>query len=78
MTRPRVTDVRLVRASPADLLGRVDSDAAPAECDLCGSTTWWRAWRPGSPWICGVCLPPTVEPHEVEWREAIPIPEAGA
>lgn len=44
-------------------------------CGLCGGETWWRACRPGSPWICGCCLPPTIEPHEFEWREVIPAPE---
>jgi hypothetical protein len=23
------------------------------------------------PWICSVCVPPLLEPHEVEWREAV-------
>lgn len=38
---------------------------------LCGHSTIWRALRPGSPWIWGVCLPRRLEPHEVEWREAV-------
>jgi len=50
-------------------------DYPPAECDLCGRTTWWRYRRPGSPWICGCCLPPTLEPGELEWREALPASE---
>lgn len=46
-------------------------DHPTAECPLCGCMTWWRALRPGSPWMCGVCLPPKLEPHELMWREAV-------
>lgn len=41
------------------------------ECPLCGNATWWRGLRPLGPWICGVCVPPPLEPHEVEWAEAV-------
>lgn len=44
----------------------------PAERALCGATTWWRSRRPGSPWICGVCVPSLLHPDDVEWAEAVP------
>jgi hypothetical protein len=44
-------------------------DHPPTECELCGRAVWWRYRRRGSPWVCGVCLPPKHEPHEVEWSE---------
>ena len=40
-------------------------------CPLCGSTTLWRHRRPGSPWICGVCVPPRHEPYVVEWAPEV-------
>ncbi len=40
----------------------------PTECPLCDRSTFWRGRRPGSLWI-GVCVPPVLEPHEVEWLE---------
>ncbi len=43
----------------------------PHDCPLRGRTTWWRARRLGSPWICGVCIPPLLEPAEVEWSEEV-------
>jgi hypothetical protein len=45
------------------------------DCPLCGRAIWWRALRPGSPWICGACVPPLLEPDQVEWRDAHPASE---
>ncbi len=44
-------------------------DHPPAECELCGRWAFWRALRPGSPWICAVCVPPLLEPDQFEWHE---------
>lgn len=41
------------------------------DCPLCGRSTWWRHRRLGSPWICGVCVPPWYGPHEVEWAPQV-------
>lgn len=41
-----------------------------APCRGCGGTTLWRHRTRVSPWICGVCLPPELEPDVLEWHEA--------
>lgn len=74
MARLKSDLTRLVasHSAPAKLIETAEvAMTQPAECALCGATTWWRARHLGSPWICGVCVPPLLKPVEVEWRKEV-------
>jgi hypothetical protein len=43
------------------------------ECHLCGRTTSWRARGSSTPWVCGVCVIPALEPEHLEWLDERPV-----
>lgn len=53
---------------PGGRRDRGRAEKVPWKCPTCSGTEWWRHY-PLEPWYCAACVPPVLEPHEVEWRE---------
>ncbi len=61
----------LPQPQDADHGSSTGSDSAsecPARCRVCDKSRFWQL-RPGLPWVCGTCHPPSVSAANVQWSE---------